>query len=52
MTLEELKKRILAECDPDEVVEELDISTEDLIEAFEDRLEDRKFRFLEFEDDE
>ena len=51
MTLEELKKKILDECDPDELVEELDLSTEDILNAFEDLLEDRKFRFMEFDDE-
>ena len=39
-TFEELKERVKEEYDPDLICEMLDISTIDLIEAFEDRFRD------------
>ena len=51
LTLEELKEKLLEECDPDEIVEQLDLSTEDLLEAFTDRLEEKSYRFKEFDDE-
>ena len=38
MLLHELKERIVEEYDPDDIVEALELSTEDLLDAFEDRL--------------
>lgn len=38
LTLAELKEALKARYDPDEVLELLDISTEELIEAFEDKI--------------
>lgn len=38
LTLEELKERIIDEYDPDLVVEALEITTEELLEHFEDKL--------------
>ena len=38
LTLEELKERIISQYDPDLVVEILEISTEELLENFEDKL--------------
>ena len=52
LTLEELKELITARCDPDEVVELLDISTEDLLEYFEDKLIEHRHKFKDLENDE
>ncbi|MDC0529229.1 hypothetical protein OAO19_03060 [Gammaproteobacteria bacterium] len=51
LTLEELKEKLLKECDPDEIVEQLDLSTEDLLEAFTDRLDEKSYRFQEFDEE-
>ncbi len=40
LTLEELKERIIAQVDPDDLLELLDISMEDLVEALSDHIEE------------
>ena len=57
LTPRELKERVILNYDPDEVVELLDLSTEDILDRFEDILWERKHKFGEcyeeilFEDD-
>lgn len=41
MLLHELVERLVAECDVEELLEVLDISSSDLISAFIDRVEDK-----------
>lgn len=45
MTLEELKEQLKDRVDPDLLLEELDISTEELVDRFEDKIE-QKFNRL------
>ena len=52
LTIEELKEQILQEHDPDDVLEALEISTKDLLDAFEDRVIRNAYKFLEFADEE
>ena len=49
LTLEELKEIISERIDPDELVELLEIHTEELLEYFEDKLIEKrnKFKFIE-----
>lgn len=49
--LELLKRRIIDRYDPDYLVDVLRISTEDLVEAFADRLPHTDFTELEDEDE-
>ena len=51
-TIEELKESICAECDPDLIVELLDLSAAQLLDRFEDVLEERRHIFRDFENDE
>lgn len=44
-TLEELKEYIIEHYDPDELLEILDLSTEDLVEAFEDKIIEQRWKF-------
>jgi ribosome assembly protein YihI (activator of Der GTPase) len=41
LTLPELKQRLTNQLDPNELIEVLGISSEDLVEAFSDRIEER-----------
>lgn len=41
ITLEELKEKLKEQVDPDLLVEELNLSTEDLVDRFEDKIEAR-----------
>lgn len=41
LTLEELKERIIAQVDPDDLLELLNISMEDLVEALSDFIEEK-----------
>ena len=47
MNIEELKELIIDNYDPDDVLEALNLSTVDLVNAFEDRLEDYAYKFEE-----
>ena len=40
LTIEELKERIIAQVDPNDLLELLDISMEDLVEALSDHIEE------------
>ncbi len=42
LTIEELKEYVLQHYDPDEIIEILDITTEELLEYFEDKLIDKR----------
>ena len=50
MTTEELKEKMVAEYDPDDLVDMLEVSSQELLDAFEDRLEEKAYRFREFDD--
>lgn len=52
LTTEDVRDKILEEYDPDDLIEALDISTEDLLDKFWDRLEDNSYKFMEFGDEE
>ncbi len=45
LTLEELKERIIQNYDPDLIVEILEISTEELLNVFEDKLVENTSKF-------
>lgn len=46
LTLEELKEQLKERVDPDLLLEELNISTEELVDRFEDKIEQRFNRLL------
>lgn len=46
LTLEDLKEQLKERVDPDLLLEELDISTEELVDRFEDKIEQRFNRLL------
>ena len=41
MTFQDLKQRLMERADPDVLVELLDLSSEDIVNAFQDQIEDR-----------
>ena len=45
MTLEEIKQRIVENYDPDLLVEILEITSEEILEAFDDKLEEKLYKF-------
>ena len=45
LTLEEIKERIVLEYDPDIVIEVLEITTQELLDNFEDKLIDNLYKF-------
>ena len=47
VTFQELKQRLIEQVDPDLLVELLEISSEELIETFSDKIEDRFDNLLE-----
>lgn len=47
LTLEEIKERLLRLYDPDDLIEALDISAEEILDRFEDRLLRRLDEFQE-----
>tara|TARA_B100000459_G_C8500597_1_gene167170 strand:+ start:11 stop:184 length:174 start_codon:yes stop_codon:yes gene_type:complete len=47
LTLEEIKERLLRFYDPDDLIEALDISAEEILDRFEDRLLTRLEEFYE-----
>jgi hypothetical protein len=52
LTLEEIKEKINAEYDPDLIIEVLEITTEELLDNFEDKLIDNLYKFdLDIEGD-
>jgi hypothetical protein len=52
LTMDEIKERILVRYDADDLVEALDISSEELLDRFEDKFINRLHRFEEdIEDD-
>ena len=51
MTTEELKQKVILEFDPDDILDALEISSEDLLDRFEDRLIDKAYKFMEFDDE-
>lgn len=44
-TLDELIEKIAGRFDPDEIVEALDLSTEEILEQFPERLEEKREKF-------
>jgi len=51
LTLEELKEILVDHLDPDDVVEALEITTEQLLNTFEDVLMQKRFKFSDYEED-
>ena len=51
MSIEELKEHVIENYDPDDVLEALNLTTEDLVNAFEELLEMNSYKFEEVEDD-
>lgn len=51
ITLEELKEKLKEQVDPDLLVEELNLSTEDLVDRFEDKIEARFSRLYKLIED-
>lgn len=51
LTLEELKEKIADNYDPDLVLEALQITTEDLVEAFEDKVIENRHKFKDLEEE-
>lgn len=52
LTLEETKERILKTYDPDDLLEALQINSEEILERFEDKLINRLEKFWETVEDE
>lgn len=52
MNLELLKDYVIDNFDPDDVVDALQISTEELVEAFPDKLEKFGYKFIDTEEEE
>lgn len=52
MSIWELKQLVLDNFDPDDVLEALNLSTEDLVNAFEDKLEQNSYKFIDEDKDE
>jgi hypothetical protein len=52
LTLEEIKERLLKIYDPDDLLEALEISSEELLDRFEDKLINRLEQFEEELEDE
>lgn len=52
MTLDELREKLLDNYDPDDIISALDISSEELLDRFEDKLIDKLDKLEgEFEDE-
>ena len=50
MNIEVLKEHIIANYDPDDIIEALELSTEELVDAFIDRVELNAYKFMEDEE--
>lgn len=51
LTVEELKERVVETYDPELVVDVLQITTQELVDAFEDKLIDNRIKFKDLEED-
>ena len=51
LTLEELKELLADHLDPDDVMEALELTTEELLEAFTDKLIYNRYKFQDYEDE-
>jgi hypothetical protein len=51
LTLAELKERIVSTYDPELVTEVLELSTEQLLDAFEEKLIAKRYKFEDLEDE-
>ena len=51
LTLEELKVVLCNHLDPDDIVEALELSTEQLLNMFEDELINKRYKFSDYEED-
>lgn len=52
MNIDTLKQHVIDNYDPDDVLEALDLSTEELVNAFEEKLELYEYKFIEDEEEE
>lgn len=50
LTLSELKEILIDRLDPDDVLEALELSTEQLLNAFEDELISKRYKFEDYEE--
>lgn len=46
LTLEELKQLLIERVDPDLLLDELEISTEEMVERFEDKIQEKAQRLI------
>ena len=51
LTLEELKEVLIDHLDPDDIVEALELTTEQLLNTFEDELMQKRYKFSDYEED-
>jgi len=49
LTVEELKEILVEHLDPDDVVEALELTTEQLLNSFEDELMQKRYKFTDYE---
>ena len=50
LTLEELKEVLVDHLDPDDIIEALEITTEQLLNVFEDELLLKRYKFTDYEE--
>lgn len=50
LTLDELKERLAEQIDPDLVVELLELTTEEILDRFFDKLEEKRYMFSDYDD--
>ena len=51
LTLEELKEVLVDHLDPDDIIEALEITTEQLLNSFEDELLLKRYKFTDYEEE-
>ena len=52
LTIEELKEVLVDHLDPDDIIEALEITTEQLLNSFEDELLLKRYKFTDYEKEE
>lgn len=50
--IDDLKKILLENIDPDELVDALELSTEEILDRFTDKLSERSYKFIDYLDKE
>ena len=51
LTIEELKEVLVDHLDPDDIIEALEITTEQLLNSFEDELLLKRYKFTDYEEE-